>query len=90
MSNYGIILFLVKYIVCLVLLYYTNKTKRTELLFKAVVITFITFSIMIIANLLLAIFKGVESSHPFYEINGIDFISIVLIINLFLKKGSRK
>ena len=86
MSNYGIILFLVKYLVCLALLYYTNRTKSTELLFNAVVKTFIFFSIIIIANLLLSIFKGSEGNVPFYDINGIDFILIVLIINLLLKK----
>jgi hypothetical protein len=86
MLNYGIIFFFIKYFICLGLFYYTIKTKRTELLFKAIGLTFIAFSIIVIINFLLATLKYVESNVPFYEINFIDFISIVLILNLFLYK----
>ncbi len=86
MLNYGIIFFFFKYLVCLGLFYYIIKTKQTELLFKAIGITFIAFSIIVIINFLLSIFKYIESNIPFYEINFVDFISIVLIINLFLYK----
>jgi hypothetical protein len=86
MLNYGIIFFIIKYLVCLGLFYYIIKTKRTELVFKSVGITFIAFSIIVIINLLLSIFDFIESHAPFYEINFIDFISVVLIINLFLHK----
>lgn len=88
MLNYETILFIIKYLAVLVLFIYTIKTKRTEMLYKAVVITFIAFSLMIIVNLLFSIFKSTESKTTFYQINGIDFLLIFLTLNLFLyKKG---
>lgn len=86
MENYEVIIFIAKYIICLVLLYYTIKSKKTELLYKAIIGTFATFSIVIILNLLLTYLKNIESKVPFYYINFIDFISIALIVNLFLYK----
>lgn len=86
MLNYETILFFIKYLICLGLFYYLIKTKRAELLFKAFGVTFIAFSLIVIINFLLSTFNSIESKAPFYEINFIDFISIVLILNLFLHK----
>jgi hypothetical protein len=90
MLNYGIIIFIIKYLVCLGLFYYTIKTKRTEFLYKAIGITFIAISLMIIVNFLLLTFNYIKSEVPFYYSNFIDFVSIVLIVNMFLYKKKAK
>jgi hypothetical protein len=90
MLNYGIIIFIIKYLVCLGLFYYTIKTKRTEFLYKAIGITFIAISLMIIVNFWLLTFNYIKSEVPFYYSNFIDFVSIVLIVNMFLYKKKAK
>lgn len=86
MENFSIWIFVLKYSICLVLLLYMIKINKTETLLKSIVITFIGLTIVIIGNLLLSIPNTTYRTNPFYYINFIDFVSIALIINLFLKK----
>lgn len=84
MENYGVIIFLIKYLVCTILLIDLYKQNRLKRLIQAIIITFSALSINILVNYFLSLNK--ENLNQFYYINFIDFISITLIVNLLISK----
>ncbi len=89
MINYSILIFIIKYIVCLVLFYLTIKTKRTETLFRAFLAAFIVSSFILGVNFLISFLKEISGQTPFYYFNFIDFVSLTLLGNFFIKKKTK-
>jgi hypothetical protein len=89
MKTYSIIIFTVKYLFCLILIIDLIRGKKTETLAKAITITFFAFSIIVTLNLFFSFTNFLyhdPANLPFYQINFIDYIFIVLIINKFFIK----
>jgi hypothetical protein len=84
-DNYSVLIFLLKYIICLVLLYYTVKAKKEKTLLSSIVLTFFVFSFIIVCNFLISLTGLFPNETPFYDNNFIDFLSIVFIVNFFYK-----
>lgn len=84
-EHYGIIVFLIKYIICVFLMIDLVKRKRTKGLIRSVIGTFSGLSVIILINFILSL-NGTKPDQVFYYINFVDFTSITLIINLFLSK----
>jgi hypothetical protein len=74
--------FLIKYIICAGLLYYTVKTKKEKLLLKTLTGAFIVFSFIILANFLISLGHFFPSERPFYDIEFVDFIFVTLFVHI--------
>jgi hypothetical protein len=85
MENYQVAIFIVKYIICLGLFFILKKSKKTETLLASLTMTFIFFSAIILVNFLLTETNLFYSKKPFFYVNFIDFLSIALFVNIFIK-----
>jgi len=91
MEDNGFFLFLIRYILCVSLLFYTYKSKRQNDLLKSVIYSFAALSIIMVADYLLSMAELFNDDRPFYEVNFIDFLTVTLFINVFMKQsGSEK
>lgn len=90
MWNYETIVFVIKYLACIIMMIHLFKTKIWAQFPQALSVSFIGFSVVIVVNLIISIFKQSQLNQPFYYISFIDFILIVLILNYLLNKRSEK
>lgn len=91
MEKFTVISFIVRYLICLGLLYYTYKANKQNTLFKSIYTSFFGLSLIILANFLLSLTSLFEGGTPFYEVNFTDFLIVTLFVNIFFsreKKGS--
>lgn len=85
MTKYEIIILLIKYVISVLLIINLTITRKAGTLIKSIVISFITVSGICLVNLVLQQTTRFNSGKPFYYFNFIDFIIIVLIVNIFIK-----
>lgn len=83
--------FVFVYAICTLLLVYTFKTKKTATLPQAFVYSFIGGGLMTIISLVMKLnLKEPLSEVPFYHINFVVFVGVMLTINLWLHRNKRK
>jgi len=85
MTQYEIIIFSIKYILCVILLFFLVKRKEAETLIKAIVLSFIVVSIASLGNLILQLTNSFNTGKLFTSFNFIDYLNLTMIINLILK-----
>jgi hypothetical protein len=85
MDKFSIISFFAKYVICIGLLYYIYKKKKTLKLYSSVVSAFIVLSLIVLLNFILSDSKTVSNDRPFYDIQFIDFLVFILLISAFYK-----
>jgi len=83
--------FCVAFAICVTLMIYTYKTKKTETMPLAFVYTFVVEAFFVILNLILKLVHTVpHSSMPFYQVSYLNFVGVMLVINLFLFRAKAK
>jgi len=87
MEQYSAIFFVVKFVICSGLLYYTFKAKKEKTLLKATIISFVAIGIIVLANFILSQANIFPNEAPFYEVNFTDFLGITLLINAVFQKA---
>lgn len=90
MEVYGIALNIIKFLLVVILLIYTNRSNKTEKLIVSINVTSVVFFLMIALNAIIQLIKDTGITKYTFLINGIDFLSIVLLINLLLYKRRKK
>lgn len=90
MEVYEIALNIIKFLLVVILLVYTNRSNKTEKLIVAINITSVIFFLMIALNVIIQLIKNTTLTKNTIFINGIDFLTIVLLINLLLYKRRKK
>lgn len=90
MEHYSAIFFVVKFVICSGLLYYTFKTKKENTLLKATIVSFIGLGVIVLANFILHQANIFPNETPFYEVNFTDFLGVTLIINAVFQKALSK
>lgn len=83
-------MFIIRYLICVGLLYYTQRLKKQNDLLKATIAAFILLSVMMGINYFLAMNEIFKNGRPFYEVNFVDFLNITLIFNAFIKQKGKK
>lgn len=79
------------YAVCTLLLAYTFKAKKTDTLPLSICYTFFAMGFIMLLNFILKMVTSEPHSlRPFYDVNFVHFVGVMLVINLWLHWRKRK
>jgi len=86
METNPFLMFLIRYLFCVGLLFYTYKSKKERYLLNTILISFAALSIIMVADYLLSLTVLFNDGRPFYEVNFIDFLVVTLVVNALRKQ----
>jgi uncharacterized BrkB/YihY/UPF0761 family membrane protein len=90
LENSELFKFLVKFLICVGMVYYMVKKKKEKYLRDSFIAAFWTSAIIILLNFLISLTHKFPQERAFYDMVYLDFVFIMLFVNNFFMKDKVK